>query len=91
LIESLISPSKLDRPVVPRGPATERNTVMPRIIVMSESSSEHEGAITLDERVASADMRSGHHSAQLIERVGWAVHDADDAEQREAPGRPPAN
>jgi hypothetical protein len=54
---------------------------MPRIIVMSESSPEREGAITLDERVASADMQSGHQAAQLIERVGWAVHDADDAEQ----------
>jgi len=71
---------------------------MPRIIVMSESGAEREGAIsleemmsepitepggvvTLDERVASADLRSGHQSAQLIERVGWAVHDADDAER----------
>jgi hypothetical protein len=58
---------------------------MPRIIVMSESSTEREGGITLDERVASADMRSGHHAAQLIERVGWAVHDADDAEKRPIP------
>jgi hypothetical protein len=91
LIESLISPSKLDRPVVPRGPATERKTVMPRIIVMSESGIEREGAITLDEQVASADMQSGHHSAQLIERVGWAVHDADDAERKEALGPPRAN
>ncbi len=54
---------------------------MPRIIVMSESSTGRQGAITLDERVASADLRAGHHSAQLIERVGWAVHDADDAER----------
>ena len=71
---------------------------MPRIIVMSESGAELEGAIsvdqmmsepitqpvgvvTLDERVTSADLRSGHKSAQLIERVGWAVHDADDAER----------
>jgi hypothetical protein len=64
---------------------------MPRIIVMSETSMERAGAITLDEQVASADMRSGHHSAQLIERVGWALHDADDAEQSEAPGRSPAD
>ena len=70
---------------------------MPRIIVMSESGNEREGAIneregaiTLDERVASADMGSGHRSAQLIERVGWAVHDADDAERKEALGRPRA-
>ena len=58
---------------------------MPRIIVMSESGTKREGAITLDERVASADMRSGHHAAQLIERVGWAVYDADDAEEAPAP------
>jgi hypothetical protein len=54
---------------------------MPRIIVTSEPTAEREGAITLNERVASADLRSDHHSAQLIERVGWAVHDADDVER----------
>jgi hypothetical protein len=54
---------------------------MPRIIVMSEPTTEREAAITLDERVASAELRREHHSAQLIERVGWAVHDADDAER----------
>jgi len=54
---------------------------MPRIIVMSEPNVEPESAVTLDERVSSADLRSGHHSAQLIERVGWAVHDADDVER----------
>lgn len=63
---------------------------MPRIIVMSEST-ERKGAITLDERVASADMGSGWHAAQLIERVGWAVHDADDAERKEALGQTPTS
>ena len=57
---------------------------MPRIIVMSEPNTPPEGAITLDERVTAADLRSGHHSAQLIERVGWAVHDADDVERADA-------
>ena len=61
---------------------------MPRIIVMSEPSTASEGAITLDERVASTDLRSGHRSAQLIERVGWAVHDADDAERHRSAGPP---
>jgi hypothetical protein len=56
---------------------------MPRIIVMSDPSIEHEGAVTLDERVTSANLRSGHDSAQLIERVGWAVHDADEVEREE--------
>jgi hypothetical protein len=59
---------------------------MPRIIVMSDQSTEDEGTITLDERVASADLRVGHRSAQLIERVGWAVHAADDAEPSREPG-----
>jgi hypothetical protein len=85
LIESLNHHRRFDRPVVPGVHPTGRKTVMPRIIVMSESITEREGAITLDERVASADMRSGHHAAQLIERVGWAVHDADDAEEAPAP------
>ena len=56
---------------------------MPRIIVMSDPSIEREGAVTLDERVTSANLRSGHDSAQLIERVGWAVHDADEVEREE--------
>jgi hypothetical protein len=53
---------------------------MARIIVMSETSVDRDGVITLDERVAPAHMENGHHSAQFVERVGWAVHDADDAQ-----------
>ena len=53
---------------------------MPRIIVRSESTSEGAGVITLDERIAAAELDSGHRSAELIERLGWAVHDADDVE-----------
>jgi hypothetical protein len=43
--------------------------------------------ITLDERVTSADLHIGHQSAQLIERLGWAVHDADDAAWPQEPWR----
>ena len=49
--------------------------------MMPEPITQPGGVVTLDERVTSADLRSGHQSAQLIERVGWAVHDADDAER----------
>ena len=56
---------------------------MPRIIVMSGLGASRPDAITLDERISPADLGSGHYSAQLIERVGWAVHDADDAERDE--------
>jgi hypothetical protein len=62
---------------------------MPRIVVMSKPNTEsggteRRGTITLSERVSPADMQSEHHSAQLIERVGWAVHDADEVERDEA-------
>ena len=53
---------------------------MPRIIVMSNATGEREGAITLDERIGSAELESAHRCHELIERVGWAVHDADENE-----------
>ena len=53
---------------------------MPRIIVMSEPDAEGEGETMLDERVVSAHLIDAGQSAQLIERVGWAVHDADEVE-----------
>jgi hypothetical protein len=36
--------------------------------------------VLLDERIAPADLSSGHFAAQLIERIGWALHDADSTE-----------
>jgi hypothetical protein len=59
---------------------------MPRILVISESTDERASEVALDERVSPADMQSGHHAAQLIERVGWAVHDAKTTEGREPEG-----
>ena len=57
---------------------------MARIVVMSEPSVDRDYAvITLDEKIAPLQLESGHRSAQLVERVGWAFHDAD-----EAAGRP---
>jgi hypothetical protein len=61
---------------------------MPRVIVISESATPGDATTMLDERVTAADMRSGHHAAQLIERVGWAVHDADAVEETPSPARP---
>jgi len=57
---------------------------MPRIIVVSESTSEREGTITLDERVAPSRLRDENNSVELIQRVGWAVHEADVAEPGDA-------
>jgi hypothetical protein len=50
--------------------------------VISEPDTEGESETTLDERVASAHLLDGSQSAQLIEPVGWAVHDADETETK---------
>jgi hypothetical protein len=55
---------------------------MPTIIVMSTSTTEHDSAVTLREHVQPAHLASEHHAAQLIERMGWAVTDAQTDEDR---------
>ena len=39
----------------------------------------------LRERVNVADFESDHFATQLVERLGWAVSDADEAEHNEDP------
>jgi hypothetical protein len=57
---------------------------MPQIIVMAD----HEDAPILHkERVNVADFESQHFATQLVERLGWAVGDADELE-RATPHRP---
>ncbi len=56
---------------------------MPQIIVAADRGAAFgEGAVTFRERVNVADFESGHFAAQLIERLGWAVEDADQVERR---------
>jgi hypothetical protein len=38
-------------------------------------------AFQLKERVSAADVDNPHFSSQLIERIGWALADAEDAER----------
>ena len=59
---------------------------MPRIIVMSDSDNRGEGAVTLAERVVSAHLADDHSAAQLIERLGWAILDAEDAKLADLAG-----
>jgi len=55
---------------------------MPQIIVAADRGAAfREGAVTFRERVSVADFDSPHFAAQLVERLGWAVEDADQAEQ----------
>ena len=60
---------------------------MPQIIVAADRGAGFgEGAVTFRERVNVADFESEHFAAQLVERLGWAVEDADQVEHtREEP------
>ncbi len=55
---------------------------MPRIRITTERTGTAGRAVTLDERIATSDLTSDHFASALIERIGWALSDADDAEQR---------
>lgn len=55
---------------------------MPHIIVMADREDDRgDGAVMLRERVNVTDFESRHFASQLVERLGWAVGDADDAER----------
>lgn len=60
---------------------------MPQIIVAADRGAAFgEGAVMFKERVNVADFQSEHFAAQLLERLGWAVEDADAEERvRESP------
>jgi len=65
---------------------------VPQIIVTADRGAAFgEGAVTLRERVSIADFESEHFATQLVERLGWAVGDADEVErigELEAPAEP---
>jgi hypothetical protein len=54
---------------------------MPRIIVTTEASQlPPDAAVLLDEQVQSVHISTGHAAAQLVQRLAWAISDAEDAE-----------
>jgi hypothetical protein len=58
--------------------------VMPRIIVTtdpSEVADRRDAPILLDERVDSLHLSDDHAAEQLIERLAWAVNDAEDTQR----------
>lgn len=58
---------------------------MPRITVTSDSQPHPNIPATfLDERVQSDHLSTGHSAAQLIERLAWAILDAEDSELKDA-------
>jgi hypothetical protein len=54
---------------------------MPRIIVTTAVAQPREGAVLFDELVQSVHLSTGHAAAQLVERLAWAISDAEEAER----------
>jgi hypothetical protein len=60
---------------------TQGGSPMARIIVTTDAGSRIDAPVLLDERVRPEHLSDDHAAAQLIERLGWAVTDADAAER----------
>jgi hypothetical protein len=54
---------------------------MPRIRITTEPRRPGEVDVLLDERICVSDLSSDHFAGRLLERIGWAVADADDTER----------
>lgn len=53
---------------------------MPRVIVTTNLPPRGEPAILLDEHLSTVHLSSDHAASQLIERLTWAIRDAERAE-----------
>ena len=56
---------------------------MTEIIVVAGTRENRDPAVLMRERVRVTDLESEHFADQLIERLGWALLDADDIERGE--------
>jgi len=56
---------------------------MARIIVTTDPAPNRAAPVLMDESVYSIHLDNGHTAAQLIERLGWAISDAEDTQRRE--------
>lgn len=61
---------------------------MPQILVTTDAPTEADNAVLYQERVSVNDLDSDHGCAQLVERLGWALLDADELEHRTDAERP---
>jgi hypothetical protein len=54
---------------------------MAKIIVTADRPDEDAPAVLLEESVYSVHLSTGHAAGQLIERLGWALRDAEELER----------
>jgi hypothetical protein len=53
---------------------------MPQILVVADVDEDTTSPVVYREGISTSDLESDHFSGQLVERVGWAVLDADELE-----------
>jgi hypothetical protein len=63
-------------------PGLERDGTMPRILITTERADEPDVLVMLDERLATSDLASEHFAGQLIQRIAWALADAETTEHK---------
>jgi hypothetical protein len=56
---------------------------MARIIVTTDPTAQRDAPVLLEESVYSVHLDTDHAAAQLIERLGWAITDAEDTERED--------
>ena len=56
---------------------------MPQILVVADTPQDTPSTVVYRERINTTDLESDHFSGQLVERVGWAVLDADQLEHND--------
>jgi hypothetical protein len=62
--------------------ASRKDELVPRIIVTSETREQRLPApVLLDEHVDFVNLCEDHGAEELIERLGWALSDAEDVER----------
>ncbi|HXA55029.1 MAG TPA: hypothetical protein VNV37_09180 [Solirubrobacteraceae bacterium] len=53
---------------------------MPRVLVTTDRAERPSAKVLLDEHVQAVHLSSGHSATQFIERLGWAISDAEEIE-----------
>jgi hypothetical protein len=64
-------------------PTIQQGDLMARIIVTTDGGAQSGAPVLLDERVYPVHLASDHAAAQLIERLSWAIKDAESSERPE--------
>jgi hypothetical protein len=67
-------------------PPSNEGDFMARIIVTTDPTTDHSAPVLLDESIYSIHLNNDHNAAQLLERLGWAISDAENTQQTQPAG-----